>query len=85
MKLTIRLAPNAKENLISGWEGETLLVRIHAPPHEGAANKELIRFLAERLRLPKTSITLDRGSRSRLKTIELPLTIAQIRSCLERR
>lgn len=85
MKLTVRLTPNAKDNQIAGWEGETLLVRIHAPPREGAANTELIRFLAERLRLPKTSITLDRGSRSRLKTVDLPLTPAQIRSCLERR
>lgn len=85
MKLTVRLTPNAKENQIVGWDGETLLVRIHAPPREGAANEELIRFLAEQFRLPKTSITFNKGSRSRLKTIDLPLTPAQIRSCLDRR
>lgn len=49
-----------------------LLVRLAAPPADGKANKELVRFLAEAFGLPKSEVTLLRGTSSRQKIIELP-------------
>jgi uncharacterized protein YggU (UPF0235/DUF167 family) len=44
-----------------------LLVKLHAPPVDGKANTELLRFLADSTRLPKGQITLLRGTSSRQK------------------
>ena len=49
-----------------------LLVRLAAPPADGKANKELLRFLAEAFGLAKSEVTLLRGTSSRQKIIELP-------------
>lgn len=46
-----------------------MLVRVAAPPVEGAANDALITFLADLLRVPRRNIRLIRGERSRRKRI----------------
>jgi hypothetical protein len=46
-------------------------IRIKAPPVEGAANKELIRFLAEHLAVPRASIELLSGAGTRQKRIAI--------------
>ena len=42
-----------------------------APPVEGAANKECIRFLAKTFHVPKGAVKLTRGMKSREKTFEI--------------
>jgi hypothetical protein len=44
-------------------------VRISAPPVDGKANDELIRFLAEELGVPRSTVRLVSGASSRSKTI----------------
>ena len=51
---------------------EPLRVRIAAPPVEGKANAALREFLAKALGLPKSSVSLDKGDGSRLKTFLIP-------------
>jgi len=46
-------------------------VRINAPPSEGAANRELLRFFSELLGLPKRDVVLSKGAGSRRKTLHL--------------
>ncbi len=46
-------------------------IRIKAPPVEGAANKELIRFLAEHFAVPRSSVELLSGAGSRHKRIAI--------------
>lgn len=48
-----------------------LKVRLTAPPVDGAANEALIALLAERLGLPKRSISIVRGATGRQKTVEI--------------
>jgi len=45
--LTIKAVPNAPRSEVVGWMGDTLKVRLKAPPVDGKANTELCRFLAE--------------------------------------
>lgn len=76
-QLAVRVSPNARESSITGWSSDekgrpVLLVRLAAPPADGKANKELVRFLAEAFGLPKSEVTLLRGTSSRQKIIELP-------------
>ncbi len=73
MILTVHVKPNAKETKVTGWlDSGTVVIALHAPPTEGKANEELIRFLSESLRLPKTFVVLKRGHAARVKHIEIP-------------
>jgi len=74
-RLSLRLTPRAKRDEIAGIsevEGRpALAVRLTAPPVEGAANKALIAFLARRLGVAKSAITIEAGSKSRLKIVRV--------------
>lgn len=61
--------PGSKVNSITGVSPEGVGVHISAPPVEGEANIELIKFMSKILELRKSDITLDRGSKSRQKII----------------
>lgn len=63
--------PRAKKSAIVAVTGEVVEVRIAAPPVDGAANAELVRFLAEVLGLPKRQVVLVRGESSRTKLVEV--------------
>ncbi|ABS76554.1 YggU family protein [Coxiella burnetii] len=69
--LTVYIQPGAKQTQISGKHGEHIKIRLQAPPTEGKANKALIDFLAQRLKLNPSSITIIRGEKARLKTIAI--------------
>ncbi|KAK1875750.1 UPF0235 protein C15orf40 like, partial [Dissostichus eleginoides] len=66
--VTVHAKPGAKHSDISA---EAVGVSIAAPPTDGEANTELIRYLAEVLDLKKSHISLDKGSRSRDKVIRV--------------
>jgi len=61
----------AKRTEISGLHGHALKVRVAAPPAEGRANDELVAFLAAALGVPKKSVTVVKGARSRRKTVSI--------------
>lgn len=73
MKLKLRITPNAKKSEITGWlDDHTLKIKIHAPPVEGKANEELIRFLAKSWGIKKSEITILSGETGRDKLVEVP-------------
>lgn len=74
VKLYIIAKPNAKKTAIVKISEEGLHIAIHAKPHKGAANKELILFLSKIFEVPKSQIILKAGDNSRYKQIILPLT-----------
>ena len=76
-QLTVRVTPNARASAFAGWTADekgrpVLLIKLAAPPVDGKANTELIRFLADELDCSKSQITLLRGTSGRQKTLELP-------------
>lgn len=74
MKITVHAKPNAKITRCTGRiMGEpTFMIALHAQPVDGAANHELIVFLSDTLRVPKSLIHVVRGESSKQKTVELP-------------
>jgi hypothetical protein len=56
---------------VAGRHGDALKIRLAAPPVDGAANDELIRFLAERLSVPRSAVTIAAGHTSRRKTVRI--------------
>jgi uncharacterized protein (TIGR00251 family) len=67
--LRLTVAPGAQRTQVMGLYGDRLKVRLAAPPEKGAANQELIAFLAKALNLPKSSLKLTSGAQSRTKVV----------------
>jgi uncharacterized protein len=81
--LPVRVTPRASRAGVDGVADGALRVRLTAPPVEGAANAALIGFLAERLGLPKSAVTLVAGATSRRKTLHIAgLTPDEVRARL---
>jgi hypothetical protein len=67
--LNVRVIPRAGRSGLAGTRDNALLVRLNAPPVEGAANAELLDVLAEVLDVPKRALTIVSGERSRSKRV----------------
>ena len=70
--LYVRAGPGSSRNEIVGIYEDALKVRIKAPAVEGAANRELVKFLAKRFKVPKSAVSFLSGETSRRKKIRLP-------------
>jgi hypothetical protein len=79
--LAVRVIPRAKRTEVAGRRGPAILIRLAAPPVDGAANAALVAFLAERLGLPQSRIAIVRGGTARDKTVAIdglaPADVAQ--------
>lgn len=69
--LTLHIQPGARKTEIAGRHGDALKIRLAAPPVDGKANEALLRFVAETLHLPKSSVCLKSGQTSRRKVLEV--------------
>ena len=73
----VKVVPRASRNEIAGVQGEMLRVRLTAPPVEGAANKALVKFLAETLKVPERDIEIVAGHAGRRKVVR----VASLSAC----
>ena len=69
--LTLHIQPGAKKTEIVGIHGDALKIRLAAPPVDGKANAALIAFVAARLGLAKSAVSLKSGQTSRRKVLEV--------------
>lgn len=67
----VRVQPRARKNAIAGEIGDALKITLTAPPVEGRANDACIHFLADFLKVPRSSITIAAGETSRNKVIRV--------------
>lgn len=65
------MIPRAPRTRIDGTRGGAILIRLAAPPVEGAANQALIAFLSDALDLPRRSISIVSGEKSRDKRVRI--------------
>jgi uncharacterized protein len=83
--LSVRVIPRARRSELAGRRGDALLVRLAAPPVDGAANAALIEWLSDLFEMPRTRVTIVAGERSRDKVVRLDgVTPAHARLRLER-
>ena len=71
MKLRIKVRPASKTDEIVREGDGSLKVKIKAQPVEGKANKYLVEYLSDVLKLPKSKITLLKGETNSFKTLEI--------------
>ncbi|KAL1493046.1 hypothetical protein ABEB36_011186 [Hypothenemus hampei] len=63
--------PGAKQNAVTDVSSEGISIQINAPPVEGSANIELIKYISAFLGLKSSSISLARGHKSRNKLLKV--------------
>ncbi len=81
--IKIHVQPKAKKDEIVGIQGDTLKVRIKAPPIKGKANEALQKFLSKLLKISKSSIEIVSGETSKQKSIYIKgRTLEDIEKCL---
>ncbi|MFY9265306.1 MAG: DUF167 domain-containing protein [Solirubrobacterales bacterium] len=69
--IAVRVAPRAARAMLDGVRDGRLIVRVNAPPIDGAANAAVCKLLAKAARLPASRVRVLRGRNSRDKQIEL--------------
>ena len=67
----VRVAARASHPGVAGEHDGALRVRVSAAPVDGAANEELIRALADVLRVPRRNIEISSGQTSKEKQIRV--------------
>lgn len=75
--ISVRAVPHAPKNQVIGVQGDSVKIRLKAPPVEGKANEVLVLFLSEVLRIPRKQIHLAGGTTSRNKSIRITGLVAQ--------
>lgn len=72
-KSTVRVHvnPRSSRNQLTGWQDGILSIKLTAPPVEGAANKAVAEFLADRIGVRKSQVSLIAGEKSRDKVFEI--------------
>lgn len=69
IRLVVQVQPRAARSELGGAHGGALKVRLAAPPVDGLANEALVRFLAERLGVPRRNVAIVAGETGRRKVV----------------
>ena len=70
-RLTVKVHPRARRTAITGRLGDAWKLALAAPPVDGKANEECMRFFAELARVPKARVRIVTGASSRMKVVEV--------------
>lgn len=70
-RIQVKVHPRARRSAVAGRLGDAWKLDLAAPPVEGKANGECIRFLADLARIPRSRVRIVSGASSRLKVVEL--------------
>lgn len=71
-RIKFRIIPNARKTELAGEYANAVKIKLSAPPIEGKANAELIKYLSKSLGVSKSSITFVSGETSKDKMLEIP-------------
>ena len=70
-RLTVKVHPHAKRSGLAGRLGDAWKLSLAAPPVDGKANDECVRFIAEFAAVPRSRVRIVMGLTSRLKVVEI--------------
>ena len=70
-KLPVKVVPGSSRSGIAGWLGDTLRVRVTAPPERGKANAAVEALLREALGLSSGGARIVSGGSSPRKVVEI--------------
>ena len=67
----VKIHPRARKDAITGELEDALKLSLKAPPVDGRANEACIEFLANLLKVPRSSVTIASGQNSPRKVIRV--------------
>ena len=67
----VSVVARASKSEIAGEHDQAMRIRLAAPPVDGAANRELIRLLAKKLKVPQNAVEIISGATSKHKVIRV--------------
>jgi len=82
LTLDLHIQPGASRTEVAGEHGDRLKLRVAAPPVDGAANRAVVEFVAERLNVARATVSVVRGTTSRAKTVAVADARALSPACL---
>lgn len=83
--IRLHVQPKASRSRIIGLHDGCLKLAVAAPPVEGKANKEVVKFLATILGVPGRDVTVKSGAQSRKKLVVVKaLDVIEIRTVIEK-
>ncbi|MBI2325641.1 MAG: DUF167 domain-containing protein [Chloroflexi bacterium] len=72
IRFEVHVIPRAARAAVGPVREGALVVRVTAPPVEGAANEAVVHALATALRLAPSDVAIERGGRGRRKLLSVP-------------
>lgn len=69
LEIRVKVSPNSSRESVCFKEGESLIIKLKAPPIEGRANRDLIKIVARKLGVAPGRVTVLKGLTSREKTL----------------
>ena len=70
-RFTVKVHPRARRSAVTGRFGDAWKLDLTAPPAEGKANEECVRYLAELTGVPRARVRIVTGLTSRTKVVEI--------------
>ncbi len=71
VRLRVHVTPRSGRDIVSGWRGDELAIRVTVPPEGGKANAAVCALIARELGIPKSSVDVVVGTGSRHKQIAI--------------
>jgi uncharacterized protein (TIGR00251 family) len=70
-RVPVKVHPRAKRTRLNGRFGDAWKLDLAAPPVDGKANDECVRFFAELAGVPRSRVRIVSGATGRLKVVEI--------------
>jgi uncharacterized protein len=70
-RITVKVHPRARRSALAGRFGDAWKLDLAAPPVDGKANEECIRFFADLAQVPRARVRIVTGLTSRMKVVEI--------------
>jgi uncharacterized protein (TIGR00251 family) len=70
-RVTVKVHPRAKRTGVAGRFGDAWKLDLGAPPVDGKANEECVRWFAERAGVPRSRVRIVSGATGRMKVVEV--------------
>ncbi len=70
-RITVKVHPRARRSAVAGRLGEAWKLDLAAPPVDGKANDECVRFFAALAGVPRSRVRIVLGATSRTKVVEI--------------
>jgi len=76
--LTVHVQPGSSRTECVGIHGDAIKIRLAARPIDGAANDELIRFIADRCGVPRANVRIRTGEQARRKRLSIEAITGEV-------